>query len=100
MNSTQRNTDTPGRRNWSRVNQWLLWIGLAGAVALLYFGHGAHLLQLAPFLILLACPLMHVFGHGGHGGHGGHAGHMQRPQDEAADRNEPARPGPGGGHVH
>jgi hypothetical protein len=28
-----------------------------------------------PILIFLACPLMHVFGHGGHGGHDGHAGH-------------------------
>ena len=100
MTSTQRHTDTPGRRNWSRVNQWLLWLGLAGAVALLYFGHGAHLLQLAPFLILLACPLMHVFGHGGHGGHGSHASHTHRPQEEPEDRNEPAQPGPGGGHVH
>jgi hypothetical protein len=23
-----------------------------------------------PFLLLLACPVMHIFMHGGHGGHG------------------------------
>lgn len=33
--------------------------------------HRAHLFGLLPYLILLACPLMHVFMHKGHG-HGGH----------------------------
>lgn len=33
--------------------------------------HGAHLLAAWPLLILLACPLMHIFMHGGHAGHGG-----------------------------
>ncbi|WP_348649652.1 DUF2933 domain-containing protein [Rhizobium sp. BK399] len=29
-----------------------------------------HALGIAPYLLLLACPLMHLFhGHGGHGGH-------------------------------
>lgn len=45
----------------------------------LVFWHGAHLVGLAPFLLLLACPLMHVFGHGGHGGHGHHARHRLDP---------------------
>jgi hypothetical protein len=34
---------------------------------------------LAPILLLLACPLMHLFGHGGHGGHGHHARHRLDP---------------------
>ena len=34
--------------------------------------HTAHLFGVLPFLLLLACPLMHFFMHGGHGGHGGH----------------------------
>jgi len=72
--------------NWSSVNQWLLWLGLAAAVAWLFFRHNEHLLQLLPFLIILACPLMHVFGHGGHG-HGGHGA----PRD-----NEPRREDEGG----
>ena len=36
--------------------------------------HRAHLwlvLPWLPWLLLLACPLMHFFMHGGHGGHGG-----------------------------
>ena len=37
--------------------------------------HKAHLggaLFYLPFLLLLACPLMHLFMHHGHGGHGNH----------------------------
>jgi hypothetical protein len=34
--------------------------------------HSAHLLGALPWLVLLACPLMHLFMHHGHGGHDGH----------------------------
>ncbi len=34
--------------------------------------HQAHLFGILPFLLILACPLMHLFMHHGHGGHGGH----------------------------
>jgi hypothetical protein len=34
--------------------------------------HRAHLLGALPYLIVLACPLMHVFMHRGHGHHGHH----------------------------
>nr|WP_066342471.1 DUF2933 domain-containing protein [Azohydromonas lata] len=34
--------------------------------------HWGHVAGLWPYLLLLACPLMHLFhGHGGHGHHGG-----------------------------
>ncbi|WP_072386896.1 DUF2933 domain-containing protein [Hyphomicrobium sp. CS1BSMeth3] len=33
--------------------------------------HRAHLLGWLPWIIILACPLLHVFMHGGHGGRGG-----------------------------
>lgn len=59
-----------GAPNWSRVNQWLLWLGLAAAVAWLAIRHGTHLVELLPFLLILACPLMHLFGHGHGHGHG------------------------------
>lgn len=77
MSPIHHHPESRGGLNWSRINQWLLWLGLASAVAWLFFGHRAHLLQIAPLLILLACPLMHLFGHGGHGGHGGHIGHRR-----------------------
>jgi hypothetical protein len=47
--------------------------------------HGAHLLAAWPLLILLACPLMHIFMHGGHGGHGGHNQTQQRSEGGAND---------------
>lgn len=52
------------------------WIFLGFAVIAGYFlltEHRAHVYQYLPFLLLLACPLLHLFhGHGGHGSHGGH----------------------------
>ena len=45
---------------------------LAIAGLFLWQEHRAHLLGVLPYLLLLACPLLHYFMHGGHGGHGGH----------------------------
>ncbi len=56
---------------WWRLSFGLVLIGfLAIAGFFLVTEHRAHLLGVLPFLLLLACPLMH-FMHGGHGGHGG-----------------------------
>lgn len=41
----------------------------AVAAFFLWSEHRAHLMGALPYLLLLACPLMHVFMHGGHGGH-------------------------------
>jgi hypothetical protein len=76
-------------RNWSRINQWLLWIGLAAAVGWMVFRHNAHLGQLLPFLVLLACPLMHVFGHGGHGRHHGRHGEQRDAGSQDDPRQHP-----------
>ncbi len=51
---------------------------------LIYEGHGAHLLGYAPFLLILACPLMHIFMHGGHGGHGGHGNRRDEEKETRA----------------
>jgi hypothetical protein len=51
---------------------WLVW-ALAGiGAALLVIDHWAHIFGVLPYLILLACPLIHFFMHRGHGG--GHDG--------------------------
>jgi DUF2933 family protein len=39
--------------------------------------HWAHALGVLPYLLILACPLMHLFMHKGHGGHGGHDSQVQ-----------------------
>ena len=65
------------------------WVFAGFALIAAYFliaEHGAHLsgaLQYLPFLLLLACPLMHVFMHGRHGGHR----HESSRRDEG-DRNK------------
>ena len=59
-----------------------------GAIAgyFLLTEHRAHFLGALPLLVLLACPLVHVFMHHGHGGHGGHGGHS------GGEDNQPDRP--------
>lgn len=79
-------------RPWQlRVGFWLL---LTIAAFYLLTEHQAHLalgLPYLPFLLLAACPLIHVFGHGGHGGHRGHL--QQRPPSDSA-----ASPADAAGH--
>lgn len=57
------------------VKWFLSWKGimltavLAAVSYYLYTQHLEHLAVALPYLILLACPLMHIFGHGGHNHH-------------------------------
>ena len=67
--------------NWQSKAKWVLVGFLAVAAFFLVSEHQAHLLGVLPFLILLACPLMHLFMHGGHGSHGDHREHTSRPSD-------------------
>jgi hypothetical protein len=53
---------------------------------LLLSEHRAHALGFLPFLLILACPLLHIFMHGGHGGHGGHG--------KEPERSNPSNRGP------
>ncbi|MEE8435784.1 MAG: DUF2933 domain-containing protein [bacterium] len=50
--------------------------------------HWAHAVPYLPWLILLACPLMHIFMHHGHGGHGAHGGHGERNEAREASSTE------------
>jgi hypothetical protein len=49
---------------------------LAIAVFFLATEHTAHFFGVLPYLLLLLCPLLHLFMHRGHGEHGGHASHQ------------------------
>lgn len=67
--------ESPEGHRLSRKGAWIF----AGFVMVtgyfLVMEHRAHLegaLSYLPFLLLLACPLMHVFMHHGHGGHREH----------------------------
>ena len=48
---------------------WVFLVFLVIAAFFLFEEHRAHMLGALPFLLLLACPLMHLFMHHGHDGH-------------------------------
>lgn len=53
--------------------------------------HTAHVFGVLPYLLILACPLMHFFHHGGHGGHGGHK-HLGGDSPPASDGRKGGAP--------
>lgn len=55
---------------------WGAALAMAGLIGAFYLlrEHWSHLARSWPFLLPLACPLMHLFhGHGGHGRHDSHS---------------------------
>ncbi len=74
--------EQPGR--WFSAANLALYGFLAIAAFYLIAEHRAHLLGWLPFLLILACPLLHVVMHRGHGGHGGGG-----DRDDASSRRQP-----------
>jgi hypothetical protein len=62
-----------------------------GAVAAYFLlsEHRAHFLGALPYLLVLACPLMHVFMHHGHGAHR----HGRGEPQAGPDKPEPPKQG-------
>jgi len=90
MNHDHAQHDTEPKSFWgSRYAIGLIVLGAIAAYFLLS-EHRAHFFGALPFLLLLACPLMHVFMHRGHGGHAGGQGYQhggeQRPNASAASQ--------------
>ena len=77
MALSQPHEDRTEQQTWAR-DSTRRWIGIASYIALAVLAflilrdHATHLLSAVPYLLLLACPLMHIFMHGGHGHHHGH----------------------------
>ena len=60
----------------------MLLVYALAAVFLVYW-HWQHVLDALPFLVVLACPLMHLFMHHGHGAH--HHGDAGSKSSETKD---------------
>ena len=71
---------------WSRIYPRLLWVGLALAVGWLIYKHNTHVLYMLPFLFLLACPLVHIVGHGEHSHSPGPTDAPSESSDKQAER--------------
>lgn len=71
-----------------RLPSGVVFIGfLAIAAFFVFTEHRVHALGILPFVLLLACPLMHVL-HGGHGGHGGHGDEVGTPDQRQESRHQ------------
>lgn len=76
----------PERSFWNaslttKVNLVLIGFLAIGAFFLV-LEHRAHVLGILPFLLILACPLMHLFMHGSHGEHDGHGAKPPKPRPD------------------
>jgi Protein of unknown function (DUF2933) len=67
----------------SRNAKLALWSAFVVAGFFVLREHWSHALGLLPYLLLIACPLMHLFGHGHH--HGSHEHHNDRDHDRSAN---------------
>lgn len=74
------NDDSKSALGTPRIPWWLgACLFAAIAVFLLWEEHSAHILGAVPYLLLLGCPIIHLFMHGRHGNgkstdHGHHHG--------------------------
>jgi hypothetical protein len=75
----------PGRFWTSKAGLVTIGFLLIGGFFLLT-EHRAHALGALPFLLLAACPLLHMFMHGGHGGHGSHGRHTRQNEPKQGAR--------------
>ncbi|MGC4411089.1 DUF2933 domain-containing protein (plasmid) [Rhizobium rosettiformans] len=74
------NDDQPPRR--ISATNIVLWGFLAIGAFYLIAEHRANLLGWLPWLIILACPLLHIFMHGRHGGHDHRGGSSSSPSSK------------------
>ena len=74
MNSTDTSSRDSGG-GLSRNMKLALLSALAVAAFFVLREHWSHALGLVPYLLLIACPLLHLFGHGHHHRDREHSGH-------------------------
>ncbi|MEI5998085.1 DUF2933 domain-containing protein [Paraburkholderia bengalensis] len=83
-------TTHASRPFWRSRSAIALLVFAAIALFLLFSEHRAHFLGVLPYLLLLSCPLMHLFMHHGHG-HGHGHGHRGSANEERASEQGDGR---------
>lgn len=81
---TKPSAENEHQQRQARRAAWGWWFFAAVALFYLLTEHQAHLFGALPLLLLLACPLMHLFMHHGHGQHI----HRNTHNDEAPRRED------------
>ena len=76
---------------YRKVSRYVFFGFVAVAAYFLLAEHRAHIVPFLPFLLLAACPLMHLFHHGGHK-HG--------DDEESKPGSRPPSSSGGGAHQH
>lgn len=76
-----------GKSFWRTPNGLAAIVLIAIAGYYLLAEHQAHVFAALPWLVLLLCPLMHVFMHRGHGGHG-HDGEGGSHHGESGEQDQ------------
>lgn len=89
MNSATEARSVESHKNRSK---WVFIGFLAVAAFFLLSEHRAHFLGILPYLLILACPLMHFFHHGHHG-HQLHQDAGQIAPETGVTTEAPANPG-------
>jgi len=83
-------SDSKAPRRRIGRSAWALAGFLAIAAYFLLSEHRAHFLSYLPFVLLAACPLLHLFhGHGGHGGCRDHGSPPGGPRSGAPHERPP-----------
>jgi len=70
----QQHEDNQSHEDEDKVLQKSKYVKIGFILIIAYFlwmEHRAHVIEFLPFILLAACPLMHIFMHGGHGHHNG-----------------------------
>lgn len=80
--------------NQPGIRNLIPWIFLGIILFFLLSEHRAHVFGILPYLLLLACPLMHIFMHRGHDEHG------HRDTDDNGDTGHRHHGGCCGGSGH
>jgi uncharacterized membrane protein len=76
-------TDEPAQTPWWKTRAGIVLCGFLVIIGFyLLTEHTAHVFGVLPYLLLLSCPLMHLFMHHGHGGHHGDAANARKASHE------------------